>query len=259
MKKKYKILLFLFIIMICSSCTKSNKVSLPEKHKIQPNPNLGTLNDKLGADEYDGTLDHTNSKYYTINDYYNMKSNKNLHILSKFKTYQQTTEYSCGCAATLMVLNYYNITKYDEMEICKQVQTSKEKGTSIEELIKFYNQNELKIDYHMDTKQKFIEIEDAEKYIISSIDKGMPMMVHWVDWEGHWQIIIGIDTCGTKEIDDDVLIMADPYDVTDHYQDGYYVVPYGRFFYMWREGPCVQKDIPYEQPFITIHKPNNKN
>ena len=28
----------------------------------------------------------------------------------------------------------------------------------------------------------------------------MPIMVHWVDWEGHWQLIIGIDTCGTENI-----------------------------------------------------------
>lgn len=34
---------------------------------------------------------------------------------------------------------------------------------------------------------------------------------------------------------DDVLIMADPYDITDHFQDGYYVVPFGRFMDMQKE------------------------
>ncbi|MBR0373967.1 MAG: hypothetical protein IJH91_05530 [Mogibacterium sp.] len=72
----------------------------------------------------------------------------------------------------------------------------------------------------------------------------------WVDWAGHWQVVIGLDTCGTDDPYDDVLIMADPYDVTDHYQDGYYTVPLGRFFYMWREGPCAGKDEPYQQPFV---------
>lgn len=47
-------------------------------------------------------------------------------------------------------------------------------------------------------------------------------MVDWVDWAGHWQVLIGIDTCGTESVYDDVMILADPYDVTDHYQDGYY-------------------------------------
>lgn len=76
-------------------------------------------------------------------------------------------------------------------------------------------------------------------------------MVDWEDWVGHWQGIIGIDTCGTDLLYDDVLIMADPYDITDHYQDGYYTVPFGRFYgNMWREGPCAQKAEPYEQPYV---------
>lgn len=76
----------------------------------------------------------------------------------------------------------------------------------------------------MDIKSKFDKIEDVEKYIIDSIDKGIPIMVHWADLEGNWQTIIGIDTCGTEDLYDDVLIMADPYDVTDHYQDVYYTI-----------------------------------
>ena len=38
---------------------------------------------------------------------------------------------------------------------------------------------------------------------------------------------------GTAHQSDDVLIMADPYDTTDHLQDGYSIVPAERFFYMW--------------------------
>lgn len=254
MKKVYRITIILLMIMICCSCNLKDKEFLPQKHTIPVNPNLGTLNDDLGADSFNSTLDHTDTPYYKINDYYNMKSDKNLHILSHFKTYQQTTEYSCGCAAALTVLNHYGITDYDELKICDLAETTEENGTSIEGLIKFFNKINLTIDYHMDIKPKFTEIEDAEKYIIDSIDKGRPIMVHWVDWVGHWQTIIGIDTCGTEDLYDDVLIMADPYDATDHYQDGYYVVPYARFFYMWREGPCTTRDIPYEQPFITIYK-----
>ena len=62
--------------------------------------------------------------------------------------------------------------------------------------------------------------------------------------------VIGIDTCGTEDPYDDVLIFADPYDVTDHFQDGYYIFSLGRFFGMWREGPCAGKNEPYQQPFV---------
>ena len=86
--------------------------------------------------------------------------------------------------------------------------------------------------------------------MLDAIDGGVPVLVDWVDWMGHWQVVIGLDTLDTESPYDDVLIMADPYDVTDHYQDGYYVVPFGRFFYMWREGPCAQKAEPYVQPFV---------
>jgi hypothetical protein len=44
--------------------------------------------------------------------------------------------------------------------------------------------------------------------------------------------------------------MADPYDTTDHYQDGYYTVPLGRFYYMWREGSGGENHDPYVQPFV---------
>ncbi len=36
---------------------------------------------------------------------------------------------------------------------------------------------------------------------------------------------------GTDTVQDDVLIVADPYDTTDHNQDGYGVYPAERFIY----------------------------
>ena len=58
------------------------------------------------------------------------------------------------------------------------------------------------------------------------------------------------NVCGTDDAYDDVLIMADSYDITDHYQDGYYIVPFGRFFDMWREGPCAQKTSLIRSPLL---------
>ena len=58
-------------------------------------------------------------------------------------------------------------------------------------------------------------------------------MVAWNDWGGHWQVVIGYDTLGTETTQDDVLIVADPYDTTDHNQDGYTVYGAERFYYNW--------------------------
>ena len=58
-----------------------------------------------------------------------------------------------------------------------------------------------------------------------------PIIVGWNDWGGHWQVIIGYDTMGTDTTQDDVIIVADPYDTTDHNQDGYGVYGAERFLY----------------------------
>jgi len=44
-------------------------------------------------------------------------------------------------------------------------------------------------------------------------------------------VIIGYDTMGTETTQDDVIIVADPYDTTDHNQDGYGVYAAERFLY----------------------------
>ena len=75
--------------------------------------------------------------------------------------------------------------------------------------------------------------EDWYGLIPYLIDHGIPMMVGSDEWGGHWQVIIGYDGMGTEATQDDVLIMADAYDTTDHNQDGYYVKGYERLIYGW--------------------------
>ena len=228
--------------------------ALPALHTIAPDSSMNTLDDEAGADAFRNSLDHPDSRYYITNDFYNMKSDANLHIMSNYETYQQTTEYSCGGAAALMVLEYYGIYDYNELEICELVGTDTSKGSSVEGLQSFFDSLGFRLDCHAETEPRFGDIEECEAFLIQAIDEGAPVLVDWVDWYGHWHTIIGIDTCGTDSPYDDVLIMADSYDVTDHYQDGYYVVPFGRFFDMWREGPCAEKSVPYEQPFIAVYR-----
>ena len=251
------LLAYLFFTVFAAAFAeeKTTDTSLPALHTIAPDSSLNTLDDDDGADYYMNFLDHPNSRYYVFNDFYNMESDGSLHILPRFETYQQTMENSCGDASALMVLNYFGIDGYNELDIYKLAGTEVSKGTSVEGLQSFLESLNLRLDVHASTEPRFKEIEDCEAYLIQAIDEGAPVMVDWVDWTGHWQTIIGIDTCETDEPYDDVLILADSCDITDHYQDGYYIFPFGRFFGMWREGPCAEKDVPYEQPFITVYPP----
>ncbi len=208
--------------------------------------------DKLqdGAAAFAGKTDHPASRYYVFNDYFNMESDETLHILTHFQTYQQTTEYTCGAASALMVLNWFGRHRYHEMVVAELIDSIPEKGSAVENVADFFDLIGWKVDYHASVEPRFETPKDLEQFAISCIDKQHPILVDWVDWAGHWQVIIGIDTCGTETPYDDVLILADPYDVTNHFQNGYYTFPLARFFYMWREGPCAQKAEPFQQPFV---------
>lgn len=245
----------LLVLMIVSSLGLSGPVSYaeaetPAVYSIPYPENYPTAEDEEGASAFAGSLDHPQSDYYVVKDFHNMHSGGTLHILSGFDTYQQTTEYTCGTASALMVLHWFGEDGWDEMQLAEIMETDTSKGTSVEGLADFFTSLGWQVDVHADTGFVFETEEDWEAYLLEKIDAGVPVMVDWVDWAGHWQVVIGLDTCGTESPYDDVLILADPYDITDHFQDGYYTYPLGRFFSMWREGPCAQKLSPYEQPYV---------
>lgn len=258
MKKALAVLIALMQLLILCSCGSTGAkeaAPLPQTHPIPYDAVLDTLDDADGADAFDHSLDHADSAYYVIRDYYNLKSEGSLHILSNFQTYQQTTEYSCGCASALMVLHYFGNDDYNELELCELLGTDTEAGTAVEGIAEFFASLGWNTDFHAATEYRFDSIEESESWLLGCLDGGVPVMVDWEDWAGHWQVVIGLDTCGTDDPYDDVLIVADPYDITDHYQDGYYTIPFGRFFDMWREGPCAGKTEPYVQPFVTAIPP----
>ena len=229
------------------------------EHTIPYPEKYGNCPDLDGASSFGGTADHLQSRYYVQNDYFHMKSDATLHILHQFQTYQQTTEYTCGAASALMVLNWFGQKQYHEKAVAGLMETHVTKGSSVENIADFFDVIGWCVESHASTDRKFQTVEAAEQAIIDYIDQGIPIMVDWVDWAGHWQVLIGIDTCGTDTPYDDVLIFADPYDVTDHKQDGYYTFPLGRFFGMWREGPCTGKNVPYQQPFVAAWPKDFRN
>ena len=228
----------------------SDVCTIPYPEKYGENPG------KDGASSFCGLADHNKSRYYVMNDFYNMKSEGSLHILDHFETYQQTKEYTCGAASALMVLNWFGKKKYDELAVSQLVESHTTKGSTVENIADFFDLIGWDVDFHADTKAKFETIYEVEEFFINAIDNGIPVMVDWVDWAGHWQVLIGIDTCSSETPYDDVLIFADPYDVTDHKKDGYYTFPLGRFLGMWREGVCAEKSVPYVHPYV-IAKPIN--
>ena len=77
--------------------------------------------------------------------------------------------------------------------------------------------------FELETTYDYADHLDAVNmaFIREHIQTGIPIIVGWNDWGGHWQVIIGYDTMGTEYEGDDVIIVADSFDTTDHNQDGY--------------------------------------
>jgi hypothetical protein len=196
---------------------------------------LSRISESGGAYMLQTRHDIFNSKYFNYLDIYNMKSGGSLILLEKFKTYQQTSEVSCGPAAVLMAIHYLDGTILDENEIVKRAKTNVEIGTpskNLEQAISSFGYTfDSKNNYTDDTNPARNE-NSFSKYIKESLKSNESIIVLSNDWAGHYSVIIGYDDMGTKDfIDDDVIILADPYDTSDHINDGYTIFSYERFYY----------------------------
>lgn len=215
----------------------------------------GALVELTGAAQLAGVLDHPHSPYFAAPDVYHLQPTASLHLICRFTTKQQETNYTCGCACVWMVLNHFGESSFDERTIAEATGTSPTEGSDVLGIKRFFDELGWPVSYHAGFDLAFTSLEALEAFLVDHLDAGVPIMVDWLDWGGHWQVVIGLDTMGTDSPLDDVLIMADPYDVTDHAQDGYYLVPLARFFRMWREGMGSAGRPVYQQPFLVATPP----
>lgn len=312
-----KRILAVFIVLLltlagCSNTTVNDDTAIIETEEKTKSEMIGMTDyeEYGGADSYGNAGDHADSIYYVNPDFYNMVSNDHLTIITNFQTAQQTTEWSCGNVATLMVLNHYGISA-DEMDLAIAMGSSvdndtvgalpgsadnfPEYGSSVVDIANYIaTRDDLKIvetsysnDYseadlltladgvtgndvgnlpktfsamslyttdNDDTSENWVsDAADSYfvKWLVGNLNANRPIMVEWSDWDGHWQVIIGYDSMSTPSLGDDMLIFADPYDTSDHWQDGYYYYPLERWFYMWADRNVAPK--PFQlQPYIII-------
>ena len=196
-------------------------------------PYTADLSPEDGADSVERLGDHPDTPYFSKLDFFNMKSTDTLTILPNFRTQQQTSEWSCGVSATLMVLGWYDrLGDYNEESLAQFRSNGLTPGaTSTRQAIEmFEGVGGFEVYSTFDVEGEVYETFTLD-YIQETLKAGDPIMIGWNDWGGHWQVIIGYDTMGTETQQDDVLIVADPYDTTDHNQDGYGVYPAERFIY----------------------------
>lgn len=200
-----------------------------------------------GAASYLGKVNHDPSPYYVHPDIYNLGNTATRTILPHFKTYQQTTEYTCGPAALVMAA-YHQGVVLNELEVAAQAGTTEALGTSTEQLVNYLKATGWSVRSSLSDPHRA-----SLRFLQNQVKAGKPVLVEWVDWAGHWQVVIGYDDMGTADVSDDVLIVADPYDTSDHLQDGYGIVQADRFQYMWFDHDLLPENQRLKQ-WITFER-----
>ncbi len=201
-----------------------------------------------GAAKFEGKQDIKNSPYFAAPDFYNMQPTENLLLLPKFKTRQQITGYTCAPAAAAMVVEHFlGKPLHSEMEMGEIMSTNKFNGTTVKGVAKYFKDLgwQVKSSATDDTPNKFTFFSN---WVQKNLRDNTPIIVENVEWGGHYRVIIGYDTMGTEYLGDDVLIMADPFDLADHVQDGYNIANAQKFYYMWFDAqlfPSGERKTPW--------------
>ncbi len=212
----------------------------------------GTDTKAEGASSAPKEIDHSDSIYFTQTDYFNLPSTATRYMITHYPTYQQTREYTCGPAAVLTVLYYYNQQDQTEATLSKGMHTQPYSiGTSLGDMVKYLKKQGWQVESSLDYKP-FDTYEKFQGFVTACLKKGMPVLVENVEWGGHWRVIIGYDTMGTSSPLDDVLIMADPYDTGDHKQDGYAINNGEKFYAMWFDHSMLPKSQT-NQPWLVVY------
>jgi len=163
---------------------------------------------------------------------YELKHSKNLSYLP-IKGYQQTEEYSCGPAMVMSLLRYYHklsaaeMTKATELRIAKEMGTSLDTGTSPQQIIRWLKRYGFKVKVGTGGNLALLQ---------HNLRQGIPTLVEWIDWGGHWVIVAGYYQGGTTlDAGKDTIFFADS---AAHYAnvtnpDGITAFNADRFNSMW--------------------------
>lgn len=219
--------------------------------------------------------DLSKTPYYRTYDWYNSTSAETLTMLPHFRTSQQTTGWACGLTCAIMAMDWFDLRGgLNELDLAALRNTKEKYGTyrwgsatDVKMFINVFseiNKMEGREVWKWDSTYDYVDADGklSEKYlspefIVSSLAKGIPILVGWNSFGGHWQVIIGYDDMGTELTADDVLLLADPYDTTDHLNDGVTVQPYERMYWDWSQNfdRDFSRDKEYGMPVVFMPYP----
>lgn len=220
--RRMRAMVLLAVLMVswscCAICDRSQTIPYLDTTEIG------------GAAAYRRANDFELSPYYARIDWFEAQSEGTLTVLSGVRTYQQTTEVTCGPASALIVYDYLggDTSQWDDVLLSALCQ-DEPGATSLGMLCDIFEA----LGWKCASGRALSPVSATPELMYRYIDAGFPVIVGWMEWGGHWSVVIGYDTMGTGGYSDDVLIMAEPYDTFDHWQDGYTIVSTDLFLSQW--------------------------
>ncbi len=257
--KKY--LLVLAACLLTAGCART---AVPEVRLVPVSvPVDGKVESAAGAA---GMFDVPHSPYFPVIDFYGTPPTPTLVKLDGFRTYQQTSEISCGPASAVMVFDWFGTPGVTEDALAREMdirppdnpRPDGSYGADTAGMVKVFRNRGFEVASSLDAGGRdgvsFATDADFARFVAESLQRGEPVLVENVTWGGHWMVIVGYDTMGTPALADDVLIFADPYDTTDHRQDGLAVKSFQRFFYEWVDAGVLPPGQRLQQ-YVRVRAP----
>lgn len=182
-------------------------------------------------------VNHTPSPYWPNLDYHHLPSTDSRAMLTGYKSYLQSKSWSCGPACILAALEWFGVRNElngMDMAMLRGSGDGSEPfrrptdEDEMENILIALQQLGIAPELQLSHPPADATFEEEARWIQEQLRSGHPIIIGSNSYGLHYQTIIGYDTMGTDDIRDDVMILMDPFDTTDHNCDGYTIASYQR-------------------------------
>lgn len=175
-------------------------------------------------------------RYYTGIDYSTLQSDFHLTVLPVKSVRQQVTNWTCGPVAAMNLMTYYGVNftggDQDEFDVADRMHVSTT-GVANETTTVGARPDVMASWFTSNGWNATWGTNGSVQMLRENLGSGKPILVEWIDWGGHWVMVVGYDDRGTPTIWDDVIIFADSSDCHDDRVDGFTYFNAGEFDAMW--------------------------
>lgn len=137
-------------------------------------------------------------------NFYDMQPSPNFTSLG-VKGYQQTFDFSCGPSSVMSLLHWYGVfsdndmNRDTEMRLMQGMHSSPTFGTRSQDMASWLNANGFIAE---------ARVNGTVKQLIGHSKAGVPVIVEWLDWGGHWVVLTAF--FASSDDRENTVFFADP-------------------------------------------------